>query len=218
MYYIYPHTDSKILKLGIKWALYREKEPEENYTTYTFGQVYDDIKLWLQSRIAYLKEPEFKVGEMVMYFPKEPLELRPHQLKEESLVVEVLEVLKTRIHYYDAWSGGKKSRPIEMFSHYYEGQQVESFKYVRLIKGTYCVECGNITILLINGLYQCQLCERIVPKKETISSEWQEVEEPEEYRPKKVFDSTIMEANPKYTQFKKELKSGVILLEVITKE
>jgi len=69
MSYIYPHNNPEILKLGIRMALYREKKPEINYNQPQDDRVLmheGEVKNWReQSFIAYLKEPEFKVGEMV---------------------------------------------------------------------------------------------------------------------------------------------------------
>jgi len=65
MTYIYPHNDPEILKLGIRMALYGEKKPEDNYVT---GYGDPAMSVWCEnSRIAYLKEPEFKVGDTVYY-------------------------------------------------------------------------------------------------------------------------------------------------------
>jgi len=71
MNFIYPHSSPEILKLGIRWALYREKKPEQNYPK--DSNYYQSEKIeynkkyrqWQQSRIAYLKEPEFKVGQVI---------------------------------------------------------------------------------------------------------------------------------------------------------
>lgn len=102
MNYIYPHSNPKILKLGIRMALYREKEPDYN-------NINDDTVLstakWQQSRIAYLKEPEFKDRDVIY-----------HLKTGEELIID----------------GSIHKGFQEECSHYYPGQQVESsFKYVR---------------------------------------------------------------------------------------
>jgi len=70
MTYIEPITDPKILKLGIRMALYGEPKPEKSYIIpdpiNVSEAIYQtDLDKWQKSRIAYLKEPEFKVGEKV---------------------------------------------------------------------------------------------------------------------------------------------------------
>ena len=64
--YIYPITDPEILRLEIRMALYREPMPD--YSGYDeLSKLQSKVlKQWeQQSRIAYLKEPEFKVGDVV---------------------------------------------------------------------------------------------------------------------------------------------------------
>lgn len=90
------------------------------------------IHTWqTDSRYAYLQEPEWKVGEKIIYFPT----------KGEHEVVEIIKVDKItvgndrRIVYHNNIKGITRSRPIEMFSHFYPGQEVPSsaISYVRKV-------------------------------------------------------------------------------------
>jgi len=78
MYWIELHNDPEMLKLGFGMALYGEPKPEKrNYyvipndaidsVNYFSETIYEtDLEKWTeQSFIAYLKEAEFKVGNMV---------------------------------------------------------------------------------------------------------------------------------------------------------
>ncbi len=138
MSYIYPHSNPEI-KTG-SMALYREKKPDNmiadykkitgnyNYKCITCNEIkigdkrqhicfecYEKTALehWQQSFIAYLKEPDFNYGDRIY-----------HQLKGEIdhfLTVDNFNLLN--LPYLR-----------EAFSHYCPGQQVESFKYVRMVQ------------------------------------------------------------------------------------
>ena len=189
MSYIYPHTDSKILKLGFgSMAGYREKKPEWKDGFFNVG-LNERIKQWQeQSFIAYLKEPEFT--EITYWKVKELYVIKQFNLREHTFIIG--DILKTGSYFFQTLSKLFKEGDL---SHYYPGQQEESFKYVKYNQ-------RNLV-------------------------KWQEVEEPEEmishkkwriFPPDSYEDKNEYEMipNPKYTQFKEELKSGVILLEVIT--
>ncbi len=223
MNYIYQHTDSKILKLGIKWALYREDTPERTdfWVNKNMNDVYYDAsgylnaeKKHLESLIGYMKEPEFKVvlGENVY---KIGFSL-PHTIK--SIVNSTTVLLENNDRH-----------EISTLSHYYPGQQVKSFKYVRLGKDfgvgdniiindvdnydgmegsiTDLDEDGNCVIKLTsNKEIECHV-------NDLIQSGWQEVEQPEPMLIGETkYHEPTYEPNPEHTQFQEELKSGVILL------
>ena len=194
MYYIYPHTDSKIIKLGFgSMALYREKKPDkkdyyaipddaikaDNCFSETIFKM--DFTNWQESRIGYIKEPEWKdidIGQTYYFNGANGLEAYTIKTIDGSGNVilwdnQHIERITTNTKDFD-----------KRFTHYYPGQQVESFKYVR---------------------------------EEEVRAwkyEWQEVEEPEITKLKWLENKAMND----YTQFQEELKSGVILAEVITKK
>jgi len=169
MYWIEQHSNPKILKLGIKFALYREKK-----------------------RIAYLKGSEFRVGDKVWIL----------ELNTEWLITELNSGGR-----YTLKSTGKpgfitSSTTLYQIesnecSHYYPGQQAESFKYVQLqtVVGTRHSKYGD---------------------EEQEAEFWQEVEEP--YKENgKYLDYSIKNAKTfeeEYTQFKKAVDKGKILAEI----
>ena len=180
MYWIEQHTDSKILKLGIKWALYREKKPDkkdyyaipddaikaDNCFSETIFKM--DFENWEQSRIGYIKEPEFKVGERLysLRFEKDG----------ESFI------------YTGNESWIDHNNIDKLYSHYYEGKQVES-----LIKYVEKINTGD------------EICGYI----------WQEVEEPEPMLIGETkYHEPTYEPNPEYTQFQADKKQGKILAEI----
>ena len=179
MNYIYPHSNPKITT-GMM-AGYRKQYPKfinsrDNHVK-TLAEWRD------QSFIGYIKEPEFKVDNFVWW----------HKLR-----YRIVEVAKEWIRLSDKMSGDdgfmitKDMYPDN--SHYYEGQEESSFKYVREVK--------------IHDMIA-------IPPRRDI--QWQEVEEPE--LPLNSDGSLNIEWHPhKSAQFQEELKSGAILLEVITKK
>ncbi len=207
MNYIYKHKNPEILKLGFgSMALYREKKPEET-TRKSFAKEINKInedwhKSWF---IAYLKEPEFKVGEIAY---KNGIKYKITLIKktsESAICMNVGSGLRVEINLKD-------------LSHYYLGQEVESFKYAR----AHCPECGEI-VERKTPYYNC--CHKCQVANVEAEIEWQEVEEPEEEEKVYIDDEDIEKGyapdfiftNDEYTQFQEELKSGAILLEVITK-
>ncbi len=193
--YIYPITDPKILKLGIRMALYREKKPDlmkkAMYSHEDNGEVWvktPEYNLWQQSFIAYLKEPEFKAKDIAY---KNGIKYKITLIKktsESSICMSVGSGLRVEINLKD-------------LSHYYEGQEVESFKYVRRIEFEEDEGAVMASIELI---------------------EWQEVEQPAEEEKVYIDDEDIEKGyapdfiftNDEYTQFQEDKKSGVILLEI----
>jgi len=129
MTYIYPHSNPKILKPGIKFALYREKKPgiedalpgrEKMAEAFIPGL----LKLWQQTRIAYLKEPEFKVGEQIYSDNWELWQDTRFVITEiEGDMIKCLDNSSLpSVHRFDK----------EWCSHYYPGQQYDGeIKYVR---------------------------------------------------------------------------------------
>jgi len=207
MTYIYPITDPEILKLGIRMALYREKKPE--YLTTDFypqpnyssaeRQMDNAIIVWEQSFIAYLKEPEFKEGDIAWH---------PKKGKREIIKVSLNMKGKLLIYVGKLWY-----YPASEFSHYYPGQEVESFKYVR-----------KVHIYNPTEIYS----EESGEMEESLSRyEWQEVEEPAEpkYIESEHFNSIstnwLLEdrkAHEKwyklYIQFQEGVKQAKILAEI----
>ncbi len=177
MYWIEPHNDPKILKLGIRWALYREKKPDRNKKKLIFWTF--EISEWEEkSRIGYIKEPEWIDNNKVY-------------VKNSGKSSEIPITYFASLYTEDFTK--------ENLSHYYEGQQVESFKYVRKeLKKEVEEDTGTSFVI-------------------KYTEQWQEVEQPE-HQIESITRKNTWETNPKYTQFQEELKSGVILLEVITKE
>ncbi len=171
MSYIYPHIDSKIIKLGIKWALYREKKPVDILPA---KKEIESIKRWQQSRIVYIKEPEFKVGDVVYYEGNK---------KSKGII-------------YKEWIETWRKLNFKGYSHYYEGQQVESFKYVREVE------------------HEVDWLNKMSPRYKKEYSEWQEVEQPEKWEIVCAEVDDGASINPKYTQFQEDKKSGVILAEI----
>ena len=177
MYWIEPHTDSKILKLGFgSMALYREKKPEKEIkSTKDVAIGYGQFSKHLKSFIGYIKEPEWKEGDVVK---------RNYPDSTSGYMVGNLIAIKGEmlICFNSPYDEGILKKDA---THFHPGQQVESFKYVKRVR------------------------------LETFK--WQEVEQPE-HQIESITRKNTWETNPKYTQFQEELKSGVILLEVITKE
>ena len=203
MSYIYQHTDSKIIKLGFgSMAGYREKKPDkkdyyaipddaikaDNYFSETIFKM--DFTNWEQSRIGYIKEPEWKIGDVVK---------RNYSDSSSGYMVGNLIAIKgdTLICFNSPYDEGILKKDA---THFHPGQQVESFKYVR--EEANCPECNAKLIYSTSSeIWDCPQCLESEGKTVSYFSlelviSWQEVEEPEE----------------------EELKSGVILLEVITKK
>jgi len=192
--YIYPHNNPEI-RTG-SMALYREKKPkkedyyhsdmDDNYFSKTIYEM--DSKNWQQSFIAYLKEPEFKVRSWV-YSKNTGAHCWVERI-ENNFVWCIRYSLKN-------FGVNRKFKKSDL-SHYYPGQEVESFKYVREVL---VIEKGHS-----------------VRKKE-----WQEVEKPvemiqkskwEDKAPLKLLERESVKTNPEYTQFQKKLKSAKILAEI----
>ena len=116
--YIYPHTDSKILKLGFgSMAGYREKKPEWKDGFFNVG-LNERIKQWQeQSFIAYLKEPEFT--EITYWKVKELYVIKQFNLREHTFIIG--DILKTGSYFFQTLSKLFKEGDL---SHYYPGQQV----------------------------------------------------------------------------------------------
>jgi len=192
--YIYPITDPEILELGIRMALYREKKPTGfsiNPDPEDIGELQTDISEWeMTDFIAYLKEPEFKVGNYVYLLNGEnEFRYRIYKVIDESFVeLECIEAEEI------------KTILISKISHYCLGQEVESFKYVKKeLKKE--VEEDTETSFVIK-----------------YTEKWQEVEEPEETTTiKELSQETFTQLvgskipNPKYTQFQKEIEQAKIL-------
>ena len=180
--YIYPITDPEILKLGIRMALYREKKCtdtncQDGISVTAFGDYMGKCPHcndWTKSRIAYIKEPEFKARELVY--------------DKDGRKVRITNINKGIVHYHYTDNPQRYSIPLDIFkqfnSHYYPGQEVESFKYVR-----------EMEIKMMD--YGSKHTERL---------EWQEVEEPIMR-----IDFII---DPKYTKFQEEVNKGEILAEI----
>jgi len=155
MNYNYPITDPKTLKLGIKYALYpRPKYNKKEWSLYhgTNGEFNKEsferyIKAHEQSRIAYLKEREFKVGDVVYYKDKPN-----HSWYTKLKLGKRYNKLSWRFNALDGSKGFGIIEEIKI-THYYPGQQVESFKYVK------------------ERLINIDACP--------LFTEWQEVEEPD---------------------------------------
>ncbi len=187
MYYIYQHSNSKITT-GMM-AGYREKKPDikqncdcdnmticEEYCRMD-GRAQRELAFWeQQSLIGYIKQPEFKVGEWVYY---------------ANMKVEIKKLFKKHLHV--VYKTQLISISYKQCSHYYEGQQVESFKYVREVINMTELESGYV-----------QINDRKI---------WQEVEEP--YKENgKYSDYSIKNAKTfeeEYTQFQEDKKQGKIL-------
>ncbi len=184
--WIEPHTNPNILKLGIKWALYREKKPDKNNYFNKFS-----ISIWEEeSRIAYLKEPEL-TQKQYDEFKYKFYVVKDFSYKNTYLNIKG-DVIDHKLWDYSIFVDLLKKG---FLSHYYPGQQVESFKYVRK------VEHLQSAIDYQEGF-----------------SEWQEVEEPEEEKIN--LHSLIVKGtenkypNPKYTQFQADIKQAKILAEI----
>jgi len=197
MTYIYRHFDLKILKLGIKWALYREKKPEEALSIY---------KEWHEeSRIAYLKEAEFKVGEIIYY---------------KGTPYSLIELVGNKPHLQSCLMDGHDTDTIitnikiKELSHYCPGQEYDGdIKYVREI-----------------NFYEFKKVPDDGSKwNEWKNNKWQELEEPAEYINTYNIGSGAdsigfpipheienLETNPKHTQFQEDVNEGIIL--AITKQ
>ena len=184
MSYIYPHNNPEILKLGIRMALYGEKKPDHRVVVeHDYLEPYSDtINKWQQSFIAYLKKPGWAIDDDAYHESKGHYKITG----VNSDYLTVSSKYKTEIIFAK-----------HLLSHYYPGQQVESFKYVREVKS----EVFRKDILL-----------------ETIT-EWQEVEEPTEYvEITSTDDHSIslpdLVKNVKYTQFQADIKKAKILAEI----
>jgi len=199
--YIEPHNDPGILKLEIRMALYEEKKPDKNdYYPDPDQQYFDDamynrdLRYWSKSRIAYLKEPEFKVGDIGHCI--RITEHTPHWMRKPGIIEEVRK--DSILINFAGWSGFVLK---EDFSHYYPGQEVESFKYVREVEKV--VEGWHPEI------------DGVKPVIHQI--EWQEVEEPAEapnWDEKDKDRETHAKWHLKYTQFQADKKQAEILAEI----
>ncbi len=119
MNYIYPITDPEILKLELEWALYDRPKPPEEERDNRDGHFYIDE--WRkQSRIAYLKEPEFNVAEGC-YKIEETGRFVIHSIDKGKVFIY------TEYRHVDGhWVS------INNLSHYYPGQEYDGeVKYVR---------------------------------------------------------------------------------------
>jgi len=197
MTYIEPITDPKILKLGIKWALYREKKPDyREVVEHDYLEPYNDtVKKWHeQSRIAYPKEPEFKVGDIVYLLkPKIILEVECHSGKIYS--IDKLQDIGVQFDNV----GGVWFNNENQLSHYYSGQEVESFKYVRKVEHNYT----DIDAETPNEYFY---------HADADLTEWQEVEEPnvENY----LHFSSDRQYKVAVTQFQEDVNKAKILAEI----
>lgn len=148
MTYIEPHNDPKILKLGIRMALYDEPMPAKNISVKGVNfTLLSRMDYWRKNhRISYLKEPEFVEGEVVYYKNdiggKSPMIIN----RKEEERVWLINKFQTKDSFEGCFDWDE-------MSHYYPRQEVESFKYVREKK----------VLFFRQGIYK---------------SEWQEVEEP----------------------------------------
>lgn len=199
MKYIYPITDPKILKLGIRWALYREDAPERTdfWVNKNMNDVYYDAqgyldaeKKHLESFIAYLKEPKFKVGDIIdCYFPNNQL------AKRDAKIVKMLPNSIIRVIIEGQLPSEWNQWEIKYSTHHHPGQEVESFKY---LKEDYLIisERSKLTNtdLAIKGHHKI----------------WQEVEEPVKVKG----NIGMKKPNPDYTQFQADKKSAKILAEI----
>jgi len=175
MYYIEQlHSNHKILKLGIKYALYG-KPRAEGTTRKSFAKEINKIneewhKSWF---IAYLKEPPWKAGNTI------------YNKEGKKFIIKDIGNREYRL-LGGKYGGIYKLKYIkENYSHYYPGQQVESFKYVRA---------------------QFQ-----VPYDGSDKFyEWQKVEEEKEM----ISDGQHEYCNPQYTQFQEDVDKGKILAEI----
>jgi len=195
MTYIEQHSNPEILKLGIKYALYGEKRPDEHdfhrledgMPSFEIEEFREACEQWQQSRIAYLKEPEFKVGE-IWYWRVTNMRGQKYNPTSDDFghtkgfELEQIEIAKR-------------------FSHYYPGQQVESFKYVREM-----------------NFYEFKKVPDDGSKwNEWKNNKWQEAEEPEPmFVGKTKYHEPTYEPNPKYTQFQEDVERGIILAEINT--
>ena len=122
--YIEPITDTKILKLGFgSMALYREKKPKMIEDCHGSLLLYKcEIGEFEQSRIAYLKEPEFKAGEVIYW-------------KGEQYIIESIEGNYAILSYPKNPNIDPSLFPLNELSHYYPGQEYDGeIKYVRKVK------------------------------------------------------------------------------------
>jgi len=179
MNYIYQHTNSKILKLGIRMALYREKKPGPvtimNGVAHYRRNVFEKFEA---SRIAYLKKPEFKDKDEIYYIKS-----------GEKLIID----------------GFINKELQKQCSHYYPGQQVESFKYVEEVLQNWCQECDKAHVD-----FKCPECGDSTYYVDKLS--WQEVEEPVKVKG----NIGMKKPNQAYTQFKEDVDKGIILAEINT--
>lgn len=195
MNWIEQHPDPKILKLGIRMALYREKKPEiPTGNTGAIKEKMDAIEavantlmtVWRSTRLAYLKEPEFKYDDVV--FDRECNSYRVGKINNDGTitVVGINKVIKKTFKESD-------------LSHYYPGQEVESFKYVREVLN-YQYEGTDVAMNQIPLWQEVEVPDKEIPTQILIGSEpdidWQ--------------------PNPEYTQFQADKDKGIIL--AITKQ
>ncbi len=128
MNFIEPITDPEIVKLGIRWALYREPCPKRESFFNKSGQYYfeyqekydDELNRHEQSFIVYLKEPGWKVGDDIYWVDKDG-KLQSGKVKEFREGYIILE---------DGRGIGNEDNI--SYSHYYPGQEYDGdIKYVR---------------------------------------------------------------------------------------
>ncbi len=192
MTFIYPHTDPEILKLGIRMALYREKKPGKPEGDLSPYNDYDDyisheFPLWQQSRIAYLKEQEFKVADEVYKI-------------STGLKYEFVELQnRGRVKLWDEDNCMYVIANIKDLSHYCPGQQYDGeVKYVREVA---IIDKVSIPYKSRELKYHKQ---------------WQEVEEPNanniEYYYNNHWDLEKFEKD--HTQFQEGVNKGEILAEI----
>ena len=176
-------------------AGYRVKRPDEHdfhsledgVPSFEIEEFREACEKWQQSRIAYLKEPEWVNGERWYCIDDGTI----GRVDSDWLMIN-----ESILHHY---------------SHYYEGQEVDDKYFCFVEKGEtnfeYCPECDQpFDERYINTGYQECSCGYESP-------EWQEVEEPYEFieNPMNVKYPLVI-TNPKYTQFQEELKSDDVLV------
>lgn len=235
-------------------ALYREPKPLSlikpkskkipaftitDKPTIGIGQIAEQ---WLASFLAYIKEPEWKIGENVnRLYPT-----------NEGYVVGTLIAIKEKIlicHNAPFDEGILKTEA----THYHEGQQIdlEKFRYVRevfkvefeglvttidkLVDKIVDVDFGGkmkvqfekqnntdhyIAIQGMDGWGHDIITDFRGKSLNILQSEWQEVKEPAEVETDEVMAIRTGYGdypNPDYTQFRTSCREGTILLEETTK-
>ncbi len=183
MYWIEPHTDTKILKLGIRWALYREKKPDHLPTI--------NHEWANKHRIGYLKEQEFKVGDL---YYKKGKKKGSWNATYTIGDIDLVEFTQQQLS--------------KLYSHYYPGQEESSFKYVRKVETvdkTPISDKFNSTTQVLKYQFEWQEVEQ--PEENDF-----------EYQDGKVRRTDYFSFEKAVAQFQEDKKQVVIQLEVITKK